>query len=250
MSFMYGVAKRILPVYLALVIPTLVQANEVPANLLDFSAWKVTLPVDDLKPLGSPDEIKQPALETFVDARYLFLTKDQKGVVFRAHCGGATTKNSKYPRCELREMTSDGRSRAAWDTSADIIRTMIVKAAIIKTPPVKKHVVCAQIHDAGDDLMMIRLEGKKLFIERNKIGDIMLDDDYQLGTPFTVKIQAGKGAVKVWYQDALKMDWEVAAKGCYFKAGCYTQSNTDKGDKPESYGEVIIYQLDLLSSEK
>jgi len=219
MSFMYGVAKRILPVYLALVIPTLVQANEVPANLLDFSAWKVTLPVDDLKPLGSPDEIKQPALETF-------------------------------PRCELREMTSDGRSRAAWDTSADIIRTMIVKAAIIKTPPVKKHVVCAQIHDAGDDLMMIRLEGKKLFIERNKIGDIMLDDDYQLGTPFTVKIQAGKGAVKVWYQDALKMDWEVAAKGCYFKAGCYTQSNTDKGDKPESYGEVIIYQLDLLSSEK
>ena len=39
------------------------------------------------------------------------------------------------------------------------------------------------------------------------------------------------------------MDWEVDTTGCYFKAGCYTQSNESKGDKPESYGEVVIYKL-------
>jgi len=240
-------AKRLLFLVLGIFLTCNLLGRQPPAKLLDLSSWKVTLPVDVVKPLGSPDEMKQPRLREFIDTRYFFVKNG--GVVFRAPCGGATTKNSKYPRCELREMSADGKSRAAWDTRSPVIRTMTLKAAIMATPSVKRHVVCAQIHGGEDDLMMIRLEGKKLFIERNKIGDVMLDDSYRLGVPFTVKIQAGNGVVKVWHQGALKMDWKVAQKGCYFKAGCYTQSNPDKGDKPESYGEVIIYQLKLEKKE-
>jgi len=35
--------------------------------------------------------------------------------------------------------------------------------------------VCTQIHDAKDDIMAVRLEGNKLFIETNESGNIKLD---------------------------------------------------------------------------
>ena len=238
---------KLILIVLLFTTPLFLLGGELPSQVFDLSQWKITLPVDDVQPFGSPDEVKQPALVGYVNAKYFFVEKG--GVVFRAPCGGATTKNSKYPRCELREMSVDGKSRAAWDTSSPVIRTMTVKARILRTPKVKQHVVCAQIHDWDDDLMMVRLEGTKLFIERNKIGDVLLRDDYKLGDIFTVKIQAGNSRVRVWYNGKLKMDWKVEKKGCYFKVGCYTQSNLDKGDKAGDYGEVTIYKLQLETQQ-
>ncbi len=204
----------------------------------------LTLPVDTDR-AGQPDEIKQPELESFVDPRYFSVNEESGGVVFRAPCGGSTTKGSRFPRCELREMTNRGTIRAAWGTDDPIIHSMTIRQAITATPPVKKHVVCAQIHDADDDVLMIRLEGTKLFIERNAVGDVMLDREYKLGTPFDLRIQAGDGHVMVWHDGELKMDWKLSRKGCYFKAGCYTQSNPSRGDAADSYGEVEIYSLQV-----
>ncbi|MCA9053897.1 MAG: polysaccharide lyase family 7 protein, partial [Planctomycetaceae bacterium] len=123
------------------------------------------------------------------------------------------------------------------------LHTMTLREAITAAPRVKPHVVCAQIHDAKDDLLMIRLEGQKLFVERNDVGDVLLDDHYVLGAPFDLKIEAGAGVVNVWYEGEHKLNWPVSRSGCYFKAGCYTQSNVSKGDAVESYGEVMIYRL-------
>jgi hypothetical protein len=213
-----------------------------PADVIDLSSWMLTLPVETSRP-GSPDEIKQPALTTFVDRHWFHVTSKGDAVAFRAHCGGATTKGSRFPRCELREMTADGRRRAAWSTDDASPHLLNMKVAITKTPPVKSHVVCAQIHDANDDVMMVRLEGRKLFVERNETGDVMLDNDYKLGTPFEVMIQAHQGSIAVSYNGEQKMNWPISRQGCYFKAGCYTQSNTDKGDAADSYGEVVLYRL-------
>ena len=130
-----------------------------------------------------------------------------------------------------------------WGTNDGKVHTLIINQAITSLPSVKPHLVSAQIHDAKDDLIMVRLEGRKLFVERNKVGNVILNPNYVLGTRFDLKIVASENHVKVYYNDELKMDWEVAAKGCYFKTGCYTQSNESKGDKPDSYGEVIIYKL-------
>ena len=91
--------------------------------------------------------------------------------------------------------------------------------------------------------MIVRLEGKMLFVERKDLPDVRLDSNYKLGTRFSVKIEAEDGHVKVWYNDQLKMDWGVSQQGCYFKAGCYTQSNPGKGDLPTAAGEVAIYGL-------
>ncbi|MEQ8790519.1 MAG: polysaccharide lyase family 7 protein [Pirellulaceae bacterium] len=229
---------------LAVSVPAALSGAEPPAKSLDLSRWMLTLPVDTER-AGTPDEVKQPELASFVDPRCFFVNAEADGVVFRAPCGGSTTKNSKYPRCELREMTDRGETRAAWDTAGRAMHTMTMRVAVTKTPPVKKHVVCAQIHDADDDLMMVRLEGTKLFIERNDVGDVMLDPEYKLGTPFDLKIQAGERRVQVWHNGELAMNWKVSRQGCYFKAGCYTQSNPSKGDAADAYGETVLYRLQV-----
>jgi len=214
-----------------------------PAEILDLSRWLLTLPIDSQRP-GNPDEIKQPELGTFSDPNHFCANEKGDGVIFRAECGGRTTKGSSYPRSELREMAGQDDRRAAWNTDGEL-HQLSMRLAVTRTPAKKQHVVCAQIHDADDDLLMIRLEGTKLFIERNSIGDVMLDRKYELGRPFDLRIQAGRGVIRVWHNEELKLEWPVSRAGCYFKAGCYTQSNTKKGDASDSYGEVTIYRLEL-----
>lgn len=228
---------------------TMASAEKVPAKILDLSAWKLTLPIVKEGEKNAV-EVKQPKLALFSDSGYFFTDNEDKAVVFRASCGGNTTPNSKYPRCELREMTVDGKGRASWETDSNLGHTMTMRVAVTHTPEVKPHVVCAQIHDADDDLIMIRLEGKHLFVERKPFEDVSINRNYVLGTPFDLKIEAKGGRVKVWCDGDEKMDWEVAAKGCYFKAGCYTQSNRQKGDTEKAYGEVKIYSLKVEHEEE
>ncbi|MCS7238336.1 MAG: polysaccharide lyase family 7 protein [Thermoguttaceae bacterium] len=214
-----------------------------PAELFDFSRWKLTLPVDTDRP-GSPDEVTPSQLRTFVDGQFFFVDEDRKGVVFRAPCGGKPTRGSRYPRCELREM-ADAQKLAAWSTTAGR-HALSATLAIRKTPPVKRHVVCAQIHDDRDDVLMIRLEDRKLLIEREDEPDVVLEPNYRLGTPFELRMEAGQGRIRVWYEGKLKLDWSARRKGCYFKVGCYPQSNPTEGDPPDSVAEVVLYKLELV----
>lgn len=214
-----------------------------PSKILELSSFILTLPENTNRP-GNPDEIPSSELQTFTDPQHFFTTEEPLGVAFRAECGAATTKNSKYPRCELREMTKDGSARASWSTDDATAHRLQLKLAITHTPAKKPHVVCAQIHDADDDLLMIRLEGKKLFIERNDLPEIPLDNNYQLGSPFEITLSASQGQVQVWHNGQRKLNWQVSRRGCYFKAGCYTQSNPSKGDSPGAFGQVVIYRLE------
>ena len=92
---------------------------------------------------------------------------------------------------------------------------------------------------------MIRLERTKLLIERTGAEDVVIDPRYVLGTPFKLKIEAGKGRIQVFYNDVQIMGWPRSVSGCYFKIGCYTQSNLAKGDSSTSYGEVIVRELSV-----
>jgi hypothetical protein len=224
-------------------------AAEPPGKILDLSVWKLTLPLDTPHP-GRPDEIVAPQLTTFIAPGIFQANDDATGVLFRAPCTGFTTSGSGYPRCELREMRPGGKDESDWDTTDEAIHSLVAALAVTHLPAVKPHVVCAQIHDAKDDIMMIRLEGKKLFVERTGDKDVELDKNYQLGTLFNLKIEAGGGHVRVFYNDAQKLDWAVARRGCYFKAGCYAQSNVKKGDLPEDYGEVLIRQLQIQPANR
>lgn len=216
-------------------------ARVYPGDLLDLSEWKVTVPVDTAQ-AGNPDEYKMPGLLTLSVEPYFRLSAAKDAVVFQAHAGGATTPNSRYPRSELREMTHGGKDPAAWSTSTGVHR-MKVRQAITAVTPFKPQVVSAQIHDSLDDVVMVRLENQHLFVEGSGEELGTLEQNYVLGTVFTVEFVAANDTIEVFYNEQLKLRFQRSASGCYFKAGCYTQSNTERGDLPEAYAQVVIYEL-------
>ena len=214
-----------------------------PADLLSLVDWKLTLPVADPGDSASPWEIEQPDLATFALDPWFDLAGDDR-VRFAANAGGVTTSGSSYPRSELREMRAAGTERAAWSTT-DGVHTLTVTQAITHLPEVKPHVVAGQIHDAEDDVVMLRLEGTRLFVEAQGEDLGVLDPDYTLGDVFTARFVAADGWIDVYHQDlaAPAVSYERATDGCYFKAGAYTQSNPDRGDAPDAYGAVEIRAL-------
>src|SRR5690606_12628357 len=113
------------------------------------------------------------------------------GVLFNAPCVAVSTENSKYPRSELREMTPSGGPAAWSNTSGE--HHMAVDLTITKIPVVKPHLVVGQIHDKDDDVIMIRLEGKRLFVESDGDEIALLDANFQLGTRLRYAIWAGNG---------------------------------------------------------
>ena len=162
-------------------------------------------------------------------------------MVFTANAGGVTTKNSTYPRSELREMT--GSEKAGWSntTGNHVLR---LRQAVTRLPTVKPHVVTAQIHDAEDDVIEVRLEGQKLLVAYDNGSDkITLDPAYILDTPYDLEIDAAGGHIVVSYNATPKADIVISGSGWYFKTGSYIQSNPSRGDTPDAVGQVVLYAL-------
>jgi hypothetical protein len=208
-----------------------------PGRLLDLKNWKLTLPIGQK---GKPEEIHGPDLSSFTN-EFFRLNEAENGVVFTANAGGVTTSGSSYPRSELREM--NGQEKASWSNTAGT-HTMRVREAVTRLPAVKPHVVAAQIHDAEDDVIEVRLEGQRLLVEYNDgDGDATLDPAYALGTPYDLEIDAADGHIRVSYNGTQKADIVKSGAGWYFKAGSYVQSNLSRGDAPDAEGQVVIYAL-------
>lgn len=219
----------------------------VPADRFDAANWKITLPVDSSGGTsGNAREVLQPALDTFELAPY-FETKTD-GVQYRAHVEGATTSGSEYPRSELREMS--GSNLASWSIASGD-HTLWVRCKVTHAPPEKPQVCVAQIHGGGDDVLQVLYDGTRNAITvrwRGTTHPTYLKSNAVLGTFFNVKIVVAAGRVKTYYNEDPNVDFTGAVKihdfaatdsGCYFKAGCYTQSN-ETIDAPGAYGQVVI----------
>jgi poly(beta-D-mannuronate) lyase len=222
-----------------------------PSSVLNLTNWKLTVPVDKCDDNQWADEISQPALSSFEDENSFHVNASGDGVAFRARVDGArTSENTNYPRSELREMTNNGSSQARWSnkTSSDGVHAMHVDAAITSVPPNKPQVVAAQIHDGSDDVIMIRLNGSKLIVDADDSAtQLVLDENYVLGTRFTVDITAVDGNIRVVYNGARTVDYASSGDTWFFKAGCYTLSNTSF-DRADAYGEVVLYGLTVAHS--
>lgn len=94
---------------------------------IDFSHWKVTLPVDEDNN-GKPDEYKPPVLVNYsyqtIEAIRPFMYDDEtdKSIVFYTYPDVATT-NSSYSRTELRELINPDNSRENWTLSEGGVMT-------------------------------------------------------------------------------------------------------------------------------
>jgi hypothetical protein len=221
-----------------------------PAQVLDLTDWTLTLPV------AAPDTttaMEVDRLAAYRFAPYFTLSHGRNGVLFRAPVGGATTPGSSYPRSELREMTDGGARRASWSTTSGT-HTLVVREATLHLPVVKPQVATAQIHSAADDVIQIVTDGTRsagpgrasICMRLNGITQLpCLDRNYRLGTPYTIRMTAVDGHIRVFYNRVQRFDVAVAESGLYFKAGVYTQSNPDQGDAPAAFGAAVIYRLRL-----
>ena len=166
--------------------------------------------------------------------------------MFSAHGDGVTTKNSHYPRSELREM--NGSAKAAWSNTSGT-HTLDVCEAITQVPSAKPEVVAAQIHDDKDDVLQIRLEGQKLSVQYDDgKSEQVLDPAYQLGTPYHVRIIAADSTVDVLYNGEKKAELPLTGSGWYWKVGAYVQANADTRDA-KSTGAVTVYALQVHHSD-
>jgi hypothetical protein len=212
---------------------------EVPSDLVDLGNWYLTLPTG---PAGDPDTV-QPAQLAGYSSDYFRLNKSRDGVVFTAPVTGATTKNSHYPRSELREM--NGTEEAAWSNETGT-HTLRATEAVTELPESKPELVTAQIHGGDDDVVQIRLEGNHLMVQyADGAKQVMLDPDYRLGTPYDIEIVAAAHSVQVSYNGNPKAELPLSGSTWYFKAGAYVQSNPSKGDAAGAAGQVIIYALEV-----
>ena len=214
----------------------------VPGDLIDLADWYLTLPTGKQ---GDPDTVENPELAKFTNA-FFTLNDARDGVVFSAHGDGVTTKNSHYPRSELREM--NGSAKAAWSNTSGT-HTLDVCEAITQVPSTKPEVVAAQIHDNNDDVLQIRLEGRKLIVQYDDgKAEQVLDPAYQLGTPYHVRIDAADSTVDVLYNGEKKAELPLTGSGWYWKVGAYVQANSDTGDA-QSTGAVTVYALQVNHSD-
>lgn len=210
---------------------------EFPADLLDLGDWKLTLPTGQH---GKPEEVLAGSLPSF-ENEFFRVNDSRDAVVFTAKVGGVTTKNSHYPRSELREMR--GGEKAAWSNPGGT-HTLEVREAILAAPSVKPEVVAAQIHDGDDDVLQIRLEGQRLTVQSDDgQSETVLDPAYRLGTAYDLRIAAADGRIEVFYNGERKAELTKSGTGWYFKVGAYVQSSPEKGDVVGTPGAVAVYSL-------
>lgn len=221
-----------------------------PADVLDLSVWKVTLPTP-IGSTGDPDEVKQPSLDNFEKPSYFYTACPGPVVVFNAPVNGATTSGSGYPRSELREMKkSNPTQETAWNSGSGT-HTLEGELAFTHLPGGKPHVVGMQIHGADDDFTVLRLEGSTLYATKgDDTHNKTLMTGYSLGTYIKVKMVASSAGVKYYINDVLKGTVSGTSNGCYFKAGCYTQANDsgESGKTGTGYGEVRYKSVKVTHS--
>jgi len=221
---------------------------KLPAEILELNNWKLNVP-EGIKTPGKSDEYRQPELKTYHNDKWFFVNKAGDAVVFSAMTGGTTTIGSGYPRSELREMTDQGKKNASWSSSIGI-HTLFIEQRIIHLPEKKPHIVVGQIHDDKDDVIVFRLERNKLFVKMGNEKGPVLEDNYQLGTRFTVMFKVNSDQTECYYNGKLKFTYPKVFSNAYFKAGAYVQSSCQgerkvEGESCEAYGAVEIYKVSV-----
>jgi hypothetical protein len=158
--------------------------------------------------------------------------------VCTANAGGVTTKNSTYPRSELREMNGD--EMASWSN-----RTGTHTLTCGRPSPSCRGEARAG-HSADprrrSDVMEVRLEDKRL-IARYADGEkeFVVDPTTPWARRTTCSWSRRTGASTSLQRQA-RGSIPQSGSGLVLQDGSYLQSNTEKGDAADAVGKVVLYQ--------
>lgn len=163
--------------------------------------------------------------------------------------GGRTSTNTKYPRCEFRELNSDG-TKASWSGSSGhhILRG---KSKVMHMAPEKPEVVVAQMHDASDDTLQIHVTGAtaggaetwRLKINGSTVTTLATGVALGQEVAWDIDVNAGNLTVKI--DGVTKYTGNPGwGGGQYFKVGDYAQQNsTDQSNSSSEYSRIELRDL-------
>lgn len=197
-----------------------------PGDILNVKGWKLTLPTG--KP---PTEIVDP--EKPISPYYA--VKD-KAVQFFTPCNGTHTPNSKYPRTELRCLK---------DFHKNTKNSFTYTACVDVLPNVKKDVCVGQIHDSKQKIVEVVVSGSKIFTRDDKSNYPSLDDNYKLGTQFTILLEVEAGHVRVTYNGKFINIIVPPSTDTmwYWKLGCYAQAGSK--EPKGSHAVVRVFNMTI-----
>ncbi len=229
-----------------------------PADHMDLSHWKLTLPVDAAgTAAGHPLEISAAQLS----AGYTHPEYFQRGLdgqlIFWCPVTGARTENTKYARCELREVINPTDDNVCW--SAKGTHIMDVSCRVMDVPSGQK-VVIGQIHGySGNANPLIKLQffkGRVEALVKDKARggrDIKLTfPEVGLDKEFVYQIKLHDGLLSVTVNgvtqsvNVFETDPAWADQTLYFKAGVYPQDNEGP---PTEGARVSFSKLQVTHSE-
>lgn len=193
---------------------------------IDLSRWKLTLPD------GKEVKVLKESVPPY------FIISDE-GILMKAKPIG-TTPNSKYSRCELRELNVD-KSLASWTVNDQ--RAMNFNFKAVQKPEKRPKMVVGQIHDTEDDVIMLVIDFQKRIYEvtHNSIHYGNIVDSFEMDTWYNVTISVKDGKIKVECGEKKLEITPSRTKGYYFKVGNYLQS-TFKEDE----GAIVVSKITLI----
>ena len=220
-----------------------------PSDILDLRLWNISIPVQ--KPNGT-DPISVFNLIGYEHPQFFFA--DAGGVYFVCPVNGHTTKNSKYPRAELREldptMLDTDDQEAYWNLTrgGHMEATLKVLEQPTLTDGTAGRIVIGQIHGNGDELIRLYYLNGEIYFRNDKAGPndeeltFYLENagnrpSIPLGDEFSYVIDARgnrlfvslthNGTTYVSYT-VINDTWQNDNR-LYFKAGCYLNCNDEQG---------------------
>ncbi len=175
---------------------------------IDLNHWKVTLPIGNPKPINvNPPEILDYANNEQLK-KYMYDDPSDGSLVFYA-APGATTRNTKYSRCELREQMVPGKNNVNWTFSQG--GRMKATLAVDKISKNEK--------GKYDKVIVLQIHGRLSNEQRDLIGK---DDN---DAPPIMKVYWNNGKVRLkskFLKDKNATDKEILKKSAWGDDEGYT----------------------------
>ena len=167
----------------------------------------------------------------------LQMYQEKYGLVLKTPCDGKTTKNSTYPRCELREMMNG--KKAAWSAFSGTHKFKGI-FSVGRFTFVKPEVCVLQIHNGKDDLLQIIVSPDYVKYKYNQYKIVL--GSYSIDERFKIKLKIHNNELKIKYNFNEYITLPIQGDTLYFKTGNYLQSNDKIERSTSEYSTVVVHK--------